>query len=115
MIAVLLQLGKQLLGLGGISAGAIELPQRAPRARAIHHGHRRVAHRFGASCRRWQGVEVIDLAPGEFRQHVEAPEALELTREVITQVSEQVLGLSARRPAVCCASRSARRARWLLK
>ena len=51
MIAVLLQLGKQLLGLGGISAGAIELPQRAPCARAIHHGHRRVPHRLGAPGR----------------------------------------------------------------
>src|SRR5579862_322311 len=41
-------------------------------------------------------MKVVDLTLGEFRQHVEPSEALELARKVIGEIPEEVLGPGAR-------------------
>jgi hypothetical protein len=55
----------------------------------VVHCQRAVADWLGALQRPRQRFEVVDLALGEFRDHVDAPEAQQLAHEIIGQVAEK--------------------------
>src|SRR6185437_13118938 len=59
---------------------------------------------IGTAQLRRQRVEVVDLALGELRQHLETSEAFQLSHESVGQISQQLLGVGAcllgDRPAV---------------
>ncbi len=87
---------EQLHGLRVRRAALVQLAQGAHRPGVLHHRQGPVAGGFRVLERRGQRVKIIDLPLGEFRDHVEPAEALQLAHEIIGQVAQQVFCLAAR-------------------
>ncbi len=96
IIAGLAALLEQAHGLGGGGLRRSGIAQHALGAGVMHHGERAIADRIRALEGFGQAVEVIDLALGKLRHHVEPPEALEFAHEIVREVTQQVFGAGAR-------------------
>ena len=95
-IAGLSQLGEELFRFVAGCFGLFIVAERARHARVLLERDGAHAGRRGTFQFLGQRAEVVDFALGEIGDHVQSPRALELAREVVGEITEQLLRLLAR-------------------
>ncbi len=96
MIAASALLLEQLDGFGRIRGPAIQIAEHPQGPRVVNQCQRAVASRFRSLQCGWQSAEVVDLPLRELRHHVQPAKALQLAREVVREIAQQMFGLTAR-------------------